>query len=194
MPRQQFSESYLNHYFWHMHGDRTPWVPDGADKINTLYNGTITAALAGTDLDKNNRTDALVEALSDTKKVIIRLPKIVSLELRFRFNGTAGDQHVVPIFGAAGVDHYDLIETLTMDQGSQIYVAGAAGTGIDFIDTVVTGGSAKWMTNTTILSSTGDNIGRFILNRHGYDKILVAASTLDVANSGTTLYVDWKQL
>ncbi len=194
MPgKAQYSESYLGHKFWHMHGDDLPVTP-AKGEAKATYDGIITVAAAAGDFDKDNRTDALVEALTSTKKVIIKPPTgIISVALRFRFNGTAADQHVLKLFAAAGIDHYDLVDTLTIDQGSQIYVAGAAGTGIDFCDTVVSAGE-KWASATTELSTTADNIGRYVMNMHGYDRLWIVASTLDIANSGTTLYIDWKAL
>jgi len=183
MSRKEFSEPYLSHYYWHKDGDATPWIDD-----TSTYDGKITAAAAAGDFDVDNRTNALVEALSSTKKVLIKLPNgIVSMELRFRGDGTTGDQHVLPVFAAAGVDHYDLVDTLTIDQGTQIYTSGS----IYFIDTVVSAGE-KWDSVASELSSTTNNIGRYVLNTHGYDRFWIVASTLD-ANT-TNLYIDWKQL
>lgn len=193
MGRPEFSESYLGHKYWHMDGEDLPITP-AKGETQATYDGTITVAVDAGDYDKDNRTNALVEALVATKKVIIKPPSgIISVALRFRFNGTAGDQHVLQLFAAAGIDHYDLVDSLTIDQGSQIYVAGAAGTGIDFCDTVVSAGE-KWASATVELSTTADNIGRYVMNMHGYDRLWIVASTLDIANSGTTLYIDWKAL
>ncbi|KKL60628.1 hypothetical protein LCGC14_2203400, partial [marine sediment metagenome] len=118
---------------------------------------------------------------------------IVSIEFRFRFNGTAADQHVLQCFIAAGVDYYDRFATLTIDTGDMQHTAGAAGTGIIFIDTVVPS-VERWLTDMTEITSTADDIGRFTMNMHKYDRIWFVASTLDTANSGTTLYIDWKEV
>jgi hypothetical protein len=176
-----------------MDGEDRPVVPaDGTAKAT--YDGTITTQCDAGDYDKDNRGNAEVEALAAAKKVIIYLPVgIVSVEFRFRFNGTAGDQHVLQCFAAAGVDYYDRFATLTIDTGDMQHTAGAAGTGIIFIDTIVPS-VERWLTTQTELTSTADDIGRYTMNTHGYDRIWFVASTLDTANSGTTLYIDWKQV
>ena len=190
--RQQLSESYLSQARWIVNGDQVFGHPDNSNGYT--YDGTIITAAAAGNFDKDNRGNTEVEALAVAKKSIFYVPQgWVSAEARFRYNGTAGDQHVLQVFAAAGIDHYRFIDQLTIDQGSQLYTAGAAGTGIDFIDTVVSAGE-QWFTATKELSFTTDHIGGWMLNLHKYDRIWIVASTLDVANSGTTLYIDWKQL
>lgn len=187
--RQQISEDYLGHKFWHCNGEVQAWLPD-----NPVYDGTITTQADAADFATDARDNASVEALTDGKKVLVKPPNgVVSIEFRFRYNGTAGDQHVLQLFAAAGKDYYDLVDSLTIDQGAQEHTSGAAGTGIDFCDTIVSAGE-KWLTATTELSDTSDHIGRYTMNCHGYDRFWFVASTLDTANSGTTLYIDWKQL
>lgn len=193
MSRQQFSESYLSHYKWHMHGEDLPVTPP-AGEAQATYNGTITTQCDSADYAVTARDNASVEDLAAAKKVIIKPPTgVVAVEFRFRFNGIAGDQHVLQKFLAAGDDYYDLVDVLTIDQGTQQHTAGAAGTGIKFCDTISSAGE-KWLTVTTQLSSTTNNIGRDTQNMHGYDRIWFVASTLDTENAGTTLYIDWKQL
>lgn len=193
MSRQQYSEDYLSRYKWHIHGEDLPETPAHGEAKAT-YNGIITTVAAAGNFDVTHRDNASVVALAAAKKVIIKPPNgILAIELRFRFNGIASDQHILPIFVAAGDDYYDLVDTLTIDQGTQQHTAGAAGTGIWFCDTIVSAGE-KWLTVTKELSSTTNNIGRFTMNMHGYDRIWIVASTLDTANAGTKLYIDWKQL
>jgi hypothetical protein len=193
MSRQEFSESYLGFGKWHIHGEDLPVTP-AKGQPKATYNGIITTAAAAGDFDVTHRDNASVEALAVAKKVIIKPPNgIVSIEFRFRFNGTAGDQHVLQKFLACGDDFYDLVDVLTIDQGTQQHTSGAAGTGIKFIDTVVSAGE-KWLTDTRQLSDTVNHIGRDTQNMHKYDRIWFVASTLDTANSGTTLYIDWKEV
>ena len=189
MPRQEFSESFLSHYKWNVHGDRIS-LPG---KASYIYNGQITTVAAAGNFDVTHRDNANVEALAAAKKVIIYLPNgLVSLELRFRYNGVDGDQHILEIFAASGVDFYRWLDTLTIDQGTQQHTSGAAGTGIHFIDVVSSAGE-QWLTPTTEITTTNE-MGGFTMNMHGYDRLWIVASTLDVANAGTTLNIDWKQL
>lgn len=194
MGRQQYSESYLSRYRWHMHGEDLPVTP-AKGEAQATYNGIITSAAAAGNFDVTHRDNASVEDLADAKKVIIKPPNgVVSIEFRFRFNGIDGDAHVLQKFLAAGDDYYDLVDTLNIVQGTQQHTAGAAGTGIWFCDQVASASGEKWLTITTQLTDTSNHIGRDTQNMHGYDRIWFVASTLDVANSGTTLYIDWKQL
>ena len=146
--KQQLSESYLSHYYWHTDGENLPVIP-AKGVAKATYDGTITAAAAAGDWDKDNRGNAEVEALAAAKKVIIYLPiGIVSIEFRFRFNGTAADQHILQCFAAAGKDYYDRFATLTIDTGDMQHTAGAAGTGIIFCDTIVPS-VERWLTPQT---------------------------------------------
>jgi hypothetical protein len=145
-----------------MHGDEIDWLP--AQTPPSTYNGTITTQCDAADYAVTARDDAAVEALAAAKKVIIKLPNgLVSLELRFRYNGTAADQHVLQLFAASGVDFYNLVATLTIDQGTQQHTAGVAGTGIFFCDTVVPS-NEKWLTPQTELTDTSNHIGGYTMN------------------------------
>lgn len=191
--RQQLSESYLSHYYWHINGEDLPVTP-AFGAAQATYDGTITTQADAADFAVTARDDASVEALAAAKKVLIKPPNgVVSIELRFRFNGIDGDQHVLQLMSAAGVDFYNLIATLTIDQGTQQHTAGAAGTGIWFIDKIAPS-NEKWLTAQTELTDTSDHIGGYTMNMHGYDRLWIVASTLDTANAGTTLYIDWKQV
>jgi len=178
--RQQLSESYLSHYYWHEDGEIGV-----APYLETAYDGKITTQCASGDYDGDNRTDALVEALADAKKVLIKLPSgIVSVELRFRSDGSANDDSIIQLFAAAGVDHYRNICQLTVTQGTQKHSGS-----IYFCDGV-TPANEVWHTTVTELSGTGNHMGGYTFNTHGYDRLWIVANDLDT----TTLYVDWKQL
>ena len=173
------TEQFLNHHYWVKDGDQ---LKDGS-----LYDGKITLKVDAADYAVTARDNTSIEALVSTKKVIVKpLTGVVAIQFRFRGDGTTGDQHVLQMFAAAGDDHYDLVDVLTIDQGTQIYT-----TGIYFIDTVVSAGE-KWHTITKALSSTANNIGGYVMNTHGYNKFLFLASTLDANTSN--LYIDWKEL
>ncbi len=180
MSVKQFSEDFLSHYFWHKDGDATPWLGSG-----TIYNGKITTVAAAGNYNETNRTSALVEALADAKKVLIKPPNgAVSLELRFRSDGSADDNNVIQLFAAAGADHYIHMAQLTTQQGAQI------DTGSIYFADAITPANEIWLTSNSELSTTDDYIGRYVFNRHGYDRFWIIASTL----ATTTLYVDWKIL
>lgn len=186
MSLKQFSESFLSHYYWHKDGDQTPWLGE-----NTTYAGTITAQADAADFNESARDNASVEALSATKKVIIKPPNgTVSMELRFRADGTEDDAHILQLFASAGVDHYRWFDQLSMAQGIQVYTADS----IYFIDAITSGGE-QWPSAT---SEPGQNdyIASYVFNTHGYDRFWIVASTLDTAGGSpnmSNLYVDWRR-
>lgn len=188
--RQQLAESYLGHKYWHKDGDKIS-IPEGT---SYTYNGKITSQCSSGDFDVTHRDDASVEDLTDAKKVLIKLPNgIVSIEFRFRYNGIAGDQHILQLFAASGVDFYRYFAQLTIDQGTQQHTSGSPPAGSWFIDTVLPA-NEEWHTPQTELTDTSNHIGGYTMNTHGYDRIWIVAPTLDTANSGTALLIDWKQL
>ena len=190
--KQQLTESYLSHKRWIANGDKVFGHPEYSSGYT--YNGIITTQCDAGDYDKDNRGNTEVEALADAKKIIFYVPQgWTAIEFRFRFNGTAADQHALQCFGSAGQDYYDRFATLTIDAGDMQHTSGDAGTGIIFCDTIVPT-VERWLTTQTELTSTADDIGRYTMNLHGYDRIWMVASTLDTENSGTTLYVDVKQV
>jgi hypothetical protein len=178
--RQQFTEDYLSQYYWHEHGSATPWLGAG-----TTYDGLLTTAQAIVAVDA--RDDASVEAIAAANKALIKPPNgTVALELRFRSDGTsAGDQEILELYAAAGVDHYVHVDQLTIDRGTQEYSST-----IFFYDTIVSAGE-QWITATSELSTTSNHIGRYVINTHGYDRFLLTMTTKD-ANT-TNLYVDWRR-
>jgi hypothetical protein len=195
--RQQLSESFLSHYYWHKNGDNIPWLLDDASngRLSAVYDGVITAAAAAGDFDESERDDAAVEALTATKKVVIKFPNgLVAFELRFRADGTANDSHVLELFMAAGVDHYNHCATLTILQGTQEYTASS----IWFIDKVTPSNeSNRWLTARTEMTDESNHIGGYTMNTHGYDRLWIVASTLDTTGGSpnmSNLYVDWKSL
>jgi len=171
MSVSQSVESFLHHQYWIKDGDSMPWLK------STKYDGKITVQQAlPSSLD-----DASVEAIADANKVIIK-PKngVASLEIRFRSDGNENDQNIVALLAAVGVDHYRLIDTLTVDQGAQVFSGS-----IKFGDQIA--GAAQWITPTSRVTPT-DSIGSYVLNTHAYDRFLLVASTL----ATTTLYIDWR--
>jgi hypothetical protein len=184
MSVQQMSETYLNQYRWIKDGDNIDWLPMTSEHVFATYNGKITTQADAGDYNATNRTDALVEALTEAKKVLIK-PKngTVSLELRFRSDGSALDDSIVQLFGAAGVDHYIHMAQLTVTQGTQIDSGS-----IYFCDGI-TPANEIWITAASELTTTNNYIGRYVFNTHGYDRFWIVANDLDT----TTLYVDWRR-
>jgi len=180
MSTKQMSETYLTQYYWQKNGDTMPWT-GGTD----TYNGIITSEYAGdnTAPTPTERTDAIVEALAAAKKVLIKPPNgVVSIELRFRSDGTEDDANIAELYLATGVDHYRHVDQLTVTQGQQIY-----STGIYFADTIASAGE-QWISATSEPSPT-NSIASYVLNMHAYDRLWVVASDLVT----TSLYVDWRR-
>lgn len=187
--RNQLSESYLTQQYWVKDTDRTPWLDSDAG-IDAIYDGKITSEYEGDNSLPlvTARDDATVVALAATKKIIIMPPNgAVSLELRFRSDGSANDENVMQLFAAAGVDHYDLMAQLTVIQGAQPY---SATDGIYFCD-YITPATEAWITAASEIdqATPADGIGRYVFNTHGYDRFWLVASDLVTG----TVYVDWRK-
>lgn len=149
--------------------------------------GSITAAIAGTDLDKDNRADAAVEALSATKTAIHYIHRnTVALEFRFRSDGADGISDTLQLYAASGIDHYTRIAQLVLVNGDQVHSGS-----ILFKDTI-TETLLNWITDTkAVTPAVSDNhISRYVLNTHGYDRFLFVASTLN----STTVYIDVRRI
>jgi hypothetical protein len=173
MSSAQSTESFLHHQYWVKDGDRMSW------RSQEVYDGSITVQADAADYA--SRDDASVEALVATKKVLIKPPNgVVSLQFRFRSDGSEDDQNVVQFLGAAGVDHYGLIDTITLTQGTQLYSGS-----MYFVDQI--DGDADWITSSSRVTPT-NSIGSYVINTHSYDRFWFVASTL----ATTTLYVDWR--
>lgn len=165
----------MKHYYWYKNGDRLPW-------LNELYDGVITAE--GTEYTVTDRDNASVEALAAAKKVLIKPQNgTVSLELRFRSDGSANDDSIVQLFAAAGKDHYVNMAQLTVTQGTQI------DTGSIYFCDGITPANEIWITAASELTGTANDIGRYVFNTHGYDRFWIICNDLDTA----TLYVDWRR-
>jgi len=193
--KQQLSEDYIGFKPWYMHGDELPWTHDTSPDGHETYVGTITTAAAATDFDADTCSYVAADALAAAKKIQFTIPQgWVGIGFRFRFNGITNDQHVLEMFAGFGPNdgHYMHFGTLTIDQGVQEYLTGAAPTGIKFCD-VVTPTVENWFTLGYEGAQEG-YIGCYAINTHGCDRFWIVASTLDTANAGTTLYVDFKQL
>lgn len=174
-------ESWKRHEYWTMNGDTHNMRQDA------VYDGKITAQASGANYGVTLRATATMEALGATKIALIK-PKsgIAAIELRFRSDGSDGDDSVLQLLASAGVDWYTIVAQLTITQGTQLH-----STGIYFCDTIVEA-SGDWITDTAVIQPTtpGNWISRYVLNTHGYDRFLLIASNLDT----TSIYVDWKPL
>lgn len=182
--KMQLAETYLSPYRWVKDGDVIDWPNQG-----TTYDGSMTTAVSAGEalVDVDLRADSDVVALAAAKKVIIRpKPGTVSLEFRFRSDGTAaGDQEILELHAAAGLDHYAYVDQLTIDRGTMEYSST-----IFFYDTISAAGEL-WLTATSEVQDTNNRMGRYILNTHGYDRFCFIMTTKD-ANT-TNLYIDWRR-
>ena len=178
--RQQFTQSWIPHKYWYEDGDIVPESPYN----NTAYNGQITEECGTTDYDGTlGMADATVEAIAAIRKVKITPPPgTPAIALRFRSDGSAGDDSITQLYTACGVDHYQHLAQLTVVQGTQLYSGS-----IYFCDGV-TPGDEKHYSTVTELTGTSDYIGGYVFNLHGADRVLILCNDLDT----TTLYVDWR--
>ncbi len=152
-------ESYLKQYYWL-----------DAGKI------TVQQALLGAAA----LTHAAVEALADANKALVDIPQgLIAMELRFFSDSVAGTSDVIELYAAATSDsqpdHYRHFATLTTEVGTQEFGSNK------FIDTIKPSNEA-WITRNKAISPADNTFGSYIMNTHGYSKVLVIASTL---NSGT---------
>lgn len=183
--RQQFTQSWIPHTKWIQDTDVVPWPPYNGDK----YAGKITEECATTDYDGTlGMADATVEAIAPSagyvKKIIIKPPVgTPAIALRFRTDGSAGDDNVIQLYTECGIDHYQHLAELTLMQGTQLYSGS-----IYFDDGVTPTATEKHYSTVTELTGTDDFIGGYVFNLHGADKVLILCNDLDT----TTQYVDWR--
>lgn len=154
-------------------------IPNYSSQFEGQYQwieaGTITVAEPA--LAVNERDNASVEALADTKKVIIRPDDgTKALELRFRFDASSA---IFQIYAARGEDYYTRVCTATIGPSNQICSVGIFG------DTI-TLSNQEWH-GLVAEQSVSDFIGRIRLETLGYDRFLIIASTL----TATTAYIDY---
>jgi len=159
-------ESYLKQYFWQAGGDITS-----------------TQALLGASA----LTHAAVEALDDSKKVLIDIPQgWLAFELRFDSDGLENDSDVIELYAAATSDslpdHYRHFAQLTTIVGTQEHGTKK------FIDTITP--ISTWHTNKGAVSPANNTFGSYVLNTHGHTNFLVIASTLN----STTFGIGYKKV
>lgn len=143
--------------------------------------GSLTTQQAVLTTDK---TAATAHALTSTG--ICRIEpsdNTVSIQIRFRCNGSDGDSNTLVIYAMAGADSYDPIVTLTTTNGTQ-----SDGT-YTFIDTI-TGTNEKWSDDIRINSNADNAIASIEFNTHGVSNFLVIATTLNSAG----IHVDWRRV
>lgn len=120
-----------------------------------------------------------VEALSNI--CLIRFPDgTCGAEFRFESNGTNDATIVLDLMGKRSGDlYYNRLATITLTVGTQ-----TARTGYTFIDTVVVS-NELFNQEIKAVSSTGDYIGRLLMNLRGYKDLVF----LETSGAGT-LYID----
>lgn len=178
--REQLTRGWIPHTYWYKDADIISEPPYNY----TAYDGSITTQCDATDYDGTlGMADATVEALADAKKIKITPPPgAPALALRFRTDGSAGDDNIIQLYLAAGIDHYRHLAQLTVVQGTQLY-----STGIYFNDGI-TPANEKELSTCTELTGTDNFVGMYVFNLHGNDRLLILANDLDT----TTQYVDWR--
>jgi hypothetical protein len=148
---------------------------------------TVVVAAGEAPIDVDKRANADIVALSDTKKVIYEPDNgQVAFEFRVRADGTEDDALVIPLYAVAGTDRYTLIGDLTCIQGTQ-----EADDSAKFCDAISGGtNTAAWVTWTKVVAPGADQIARFVVNCHGYDRFLWVCTDLKTA---TNIYIDTKR-
>ena len=143
--------------------------------------GDIVSTQAALAVDE--RANAFASALADTKKVIWRpddgTPAAI---MRFRTDGSDGDDIVIEMYASKGADYYTHVATLTTIQGTQDWSGG------HFVDEIVVT-NEEWDLGLRVQSVTNE-IGRVYFNTGGFDRFMFIVTTLDP----TTLYVDIARL
>ena len=156
-----------------------PWLNAGS------LTATVSAGEAPIDVDK--RANADIVSLAAAKKIIYEPDDgQVAFEFRVRADGTEDDALVIPLYAAAGADRYTLIGDLTCTQGTQ-----EADNSAYFCDAISGGtATAAWITWTKVVAPASNQIARFPINCHGYDRFLWVCTDLKTA---TNIYVDCKR-
>ena len=158
-----------------------------------LNAGSLTAVVATgdssgespTDISKRGNSD--IVALAAAKKITYESAEgQVAFEFRVRADGTEDDGVVIPFYAAAGADRYTLVGELTCTQGTQ-----EADDSAYFCDAISGGTStAAWVTWTKVVAPAANQMARFVVNCHGYDRFLWVCTDLKTA---TNIYIDCKR-
>lgn len=146
--------------------------------------GSITEVVAAgqAPIDPDKRAEADIVALATAKKVIYKPSNgTVAFEFRIRADGTEGDELVLQLLAAAGVDRYTKVMDLTCTQGTQ-----DADDSAKFIDAMARTNS-RWLTLIRVVAAEVNYIARGVMNTHGYDRFLWVSTDLQNA---TNIYID----
>jgi len=149
------------------------------------YEGEMSVEGSALTTDKSAAT---AHALTSTTFVRIQPNEnTVSLELRFRVNGTANLDDVVNLYAMAGnSDHYTLMGTLTLTAGTQTDGTYLFCDGIEIANEL-------WIDDIVTLhdeGSAGNGIGRVCFNTQGYNNFLLVVTDLD----NTAIRVDSRRI
>jgi hypothetical protein len=122
-----------------------------------------------------------VEALSNI--CLIRFPDgTCGAEFRFESNDANNASIVLDLMGKRTGDlYYNRLATITLTVGQQ-----TARTGYTFVDTVVVS-NELFNQEIKAVTSTGDYIGRLLMNLRGYKDLIFLATTI---TGSTKLYID----
>lgn len=127
------------------------------------------------------RSAAVVEALTNICK--ISLPDgTCGAEFRFESNDSNDGSIVLDLMGKrVGDNYYNRLATVTLTVGTQ-----TARTGYTFVDTVVVS-NELFNQEIKAVSSTGNYIGRVLMNIRGYRDLVFLATTI---TGSTKCYID----
>lgn len=146
--------------------------------------GTLT--VESSDLAVTGRDAATVEAIASTTaaKFSPPVPGPYSMLLRFRSDGSDGDDSVVQLYAASGDDHYHKLAQLTIVQGTQDTDTST----IHFVDTITPANEDALYDGEE--SNITNMIGQYYLRILGCDRFAAICTDLDT----TTVYIDVKWL
>lgn len=143
---------------------------------------SVQGSALGTD-----KTAATAHALTTGTSVRIQPNEnTVSLELRFRVDGTANLDDIINLYAMAGTDSYTLMGTVTITAGTQTDGTYLFCDGVEIANEL-------WIDDIVLMhdeGSAGNGIGRLAFNTQGYNNFLLVITDLD----NTSVVVDSRRI
>lgn len=125
------------------------------------------------------RSQASIDVLADSKKIVFDIDTWEAALLRVRSDGSENDSNVLQLYLGRQGDHYFNIGQLTVLQGTQ------PGGNSTYLGDSVTPANEKALFDGEELSVT-DEMGLYFFKTMGFDRLVVIVSTL----ASTTVYAD----
>lgn len=139
--------------------------------------GGITVAQAV--LGVTGRSQADIDVIADTTKIVFDIDTWEAVLLRIRSDGSENDSNVLQVYLGRQGDHYMNVGQLTVLQGTQ-----EGGNSTYFGDSI-TPANEKGLFDGEELSVT-DEMGLYHFRTMGFDRLVIIVSTL----ASTTVYAD----